>query len=281
MVTKSTASSPRHWMNALQISVADSGIVRTADEWKCDEPALHDSAWLLYVSEGTGALLFGGDTRPVRSECAYFVPFGQWRVRSEEDAPLSFLFFRVCAPESSMRALLNSCPRPMESRVSHQEIRQALSLYNSDSAYSSLILYSLVFNALTSFLAEAQPQETACSPMTMQAAGLVQRLLSSKLTVNRLAETMAVSPVTLAKRFRAETGMPLGAYIDRMVFQHARQLLIYSETSIGEIADQLGFCDQFYFSRFFRRIQGETPTQFRRRTRGEAGGAPDAGDMIP
>lgn len=273
MMSKSTALSPRHWMNALRLTVADSGVVQAADEWECDEPTLRDSVCLLYVSEGTGVLLCGDDPLLVRPECVYFVPSGQWRVRSEENAPLSFLFFRVCAPEPSMQALLNACPRPMASCVSPQTIRQALSLYGNDGVYSSLLLYSLVFNNLALFLADAQPPETVCSPMTMQAAGLVQKLLSSKLTVNRLAETMAVSPVTLAKRFRAETGTSLGAYIDRMVFQHARQLLIYSETSIGEIADQLGFCDQFYFSRFFRRIQGETPTQFRRRTRGETGDA--------
>ena len=33
---------------------------------------------------------------------------------------------------------------------------------------------------------------------------------------------------------------------------------------IAEIAEQLDFCDQFYFSRFFRQRQGETPSRYRR-----------------
>ncbi len=281
MRTISTASPPRHWVNALQLSVVDSGVVSEADSWSLEAPASPPSACLLYVSQGGGTLLCGDDTLPVRAEYVYFVPSGHWRVQSGDDAPLSLLFFRVSAPEPSMRALLVPCARPMESRAGLQTIQQVFSLYAGGSVFSALMLHSLVFNDLATFLASVQPPRAVCSPMTAQAASLVQKLLSSKLTVHQLAEAMAVSPATLAKRFRAETGTPLGAYIDRMVFQRARQLLIFSETAIGEIADQLGFCDQFYFSRFFRRIQGETPTQFRRRIRGEQGTAPETAGPTP
>ena len=41
--------------------------------------------------------------------------------------------------------------------------------------------------------------------------------------------------------------------------------VIYDSISIGEISARLGFCDQFYFARKFRRIHGETPGSFRRK----------------
>ncbi len=281
MRTISAGAPTRHWVNALQLAVADSGVVLTEDSWASGAPSASPSVCLLYVSQGSGALLCETETLPVRPGYVSFVPSGSCRVQSEEGTPLSFLFFRLSAPEPSLQALLIVCPRPMESRAGLQTIQQVFSLYASGSVFSALMLHSLVFSDLAAIFAFSQPPQTACSPMTVQAASLVQKLLSSKLTVNQLAEAMAVSPATLAKRFRAETGSPLGAYIDRMVFQRARQLLIFSETAIGEIADQLGFCDQFYFSRFFRRIQGETPTQFRRRIRGDRGTVPDAADPTP
>lgn len=281
MKTIFAAAPTRHWVNALSLAVADSGVVLAADGWASGVPSASPSVCLLYVSQGGGTLLCESDTLPVRPGYVYFVPSACCRVQSEEGTALSFLFFRLSAPEPSLQALLAARPRPMESRAGLQTIQQAFSLYAGGSVFSALMLHSLIFSDLAVFFASSQPPQAVCSPMTAQAASLVQKLLSSKLTVNRLAEAMAVSPATLAKRFRAETGLPLGAYIDRMVFQRARQLLILSGTSIGEIADQLGFCDQFYFSRFFRRIQGETPTQFRRRIREEQGIAPEAAGPTP
>ena len=55
----------------------------------------------------------------------------------------------------------------------------------------------------------------------------------------------------------------LDCYLDSMLMQRARELLL-TDQSIAEIAEQLDFCDQFYFSRFFRQRQGETPSRYRR-----------------
>jgi AraC family transcriptional activator of pobA len=50
----------------------------------------------------------------------------------------------------------------------------------------------------------------------------------------------------------------------------ARRLLRFTGMSIGEIAFQTGFADQFYFSRAFKRHTGEAPKAFRDRVRGRA-----------
>jgi AraC-like DNA-binding protein len=61
--------------------------------------------------------------------------------------------------------------------------------------------------------------------------------------------------------------MTLGRYMDDLLLQRAQQMLLSSEESISRIAEQLGFCDQFYFSRYFRQRLQETPSQYRRRLR--------------
>ena len=84
------------------------------------------------------------------------------------------------------------------------------------------------------------------------------------MTVRSLAQALNMSESTLTKRFRAEVGVPLGGYIDDMLLQRARQLLLGTDLTIGQIAEQLCFCDQFYFSRYFRQRQGLTPSEYRR-----------------
>jgi AraC-like DNA-binding protein len=47
--------------------------------------------------------------------------------------------------------------------------------------------------------------------------------------------------------------------------QRAVQLLNTTNLSIKEISDQLGFSDQFYFSRAFSKMHGHAPTEHRAR----------------
>ncbi|NOS68584.1 MAG: helix-turn-helix domain-containing protein [Verrucomicrobia bacterium] len=47
--------------------------------------------------------------------------------------------------------------------------------------------------------------------------------------------------------------------------QRAVQLLNATELSIKQISDQLGFSDQFYFSRAFRKMHNHSPSEHRRR----------------
>ncbi len=105
--------------------------------------------------------------------------------------------------------------------------------------------------------------EREYSPLLRALFPLVRTSISSKMTVRGLAAWLNVSESTLAKRFRAETGMTLGRYLDTMLMQRARRLLL-SEMAIADIAEQLEFCDQFYFSRYFTQHQGETPSRYRR-----------------
>ena len=67
-----------------------------------------------------------------------------------------------------------------------------------------------------------------------------------------------------AKKILKETGVTLGKYIDDMVFIKAQELLLNNQLSIATISTFLGFCDQFYFSRWFKSMHGETPSHFRK-----------------
>ena len=55
------------------------------------------------------------------------------------------------------------------------------------------------------------------------------------------------------------------AMLDARALLEARRLLLYSNLSVGEIADAVGFEDPAYFSRFFARHVGMSPRTFRER----------------
>ncbi|MDR1282781.1 MAG: AraC family transcriptional regulator [Opitutaceae bacterium] len=82
------------------------------------------------------------------------------------------------------------------------------------------------------------------------------------LAVSETAKVAGVAPGYLVGVFRNATGMTVKQAIDRQRMELARSLLRYSECSVSQIADQLGFGDVFTFSRFFKKHEGLSPRRF-------------------
>ena len=53
-------------------------------------------------------------------------------------------------------------------------------------------------------------------------------------------------------------------YLAQVRVQHAKDLLVYSNKTIGEISDETGFQDGSYFSVVFKRYENMTPGDYRR-----------------
>jgi AraC-like DNA-binding protein len=61
------------------------------------------------------------------------------------------------------------------------------------------------------------------------------------------------------------TGYAPLMYLNHLRMQRAVQLLNSSNLSIKAISEQLGFSDQFYFSRAFAKLHGHSPSEHRKR----------------
>ncbi len=83
------------------------------------------------------------------------------------------------------------------------------------------------------------------------------------LNIGTLAEELRISARTLNRLFRDKLQMTARNYRLQCRIAKAQELLNYSELSIKEIAQQLGYCNQFYFANEFRRLTGQSPREFR------------------
>lgn len=87
-----------------------------------------------------------------------------------------------------------------------------------------------------------------------------------------LAGLCGISQGHLARSFKSSTGWQIHRYIIEERLKMAKALLIREQISCEDIARRLGFKNAAYFSTFFRRRTGTTPTAFRREARtGRAG----------
>jgi AraC-like DNA-binding protein len=60
-------------------------------------------------------------------------------------------------------------------------------------------------------------------------------------------------------------GEPFSRYLKRLRLEKAEQLLKKSPATLAQIAESIGFHDQFAFSHFFKKATGSSPTLFRER----------------
>ena len=103
-------------------------------------------------------------------------------------------------------------------------------------------------------------------PIVQRALSLVQYHLSAKLTVERLAAMLAMSPRNLGRRFRAVMKMPPGQYIRNARMDLAEWLMTNTERTITEVAMDCGFSDLSHFARAYRQRRGAAPSAFRKQT---------------
>jgi AraC-like DNA-binding protein len=89
--------------------------------------------------------------------------------------------------------------------------------------------------------------------------------LSRPLGLGQLAARCGASVPHLLRLFRRHVGASPAAYLARLRQQRASQLLLHSDLPVKAVARAVGFDDQRYFSSWFRRLQGRTPSAHRGR----------------
>lgn len=91
----------------------------------------------------------------------------------------------------------------------------------------------------------------------------ISKNLHAGLRIQEMAKSLRTPPHILSRSFRQDTGLGLKEYIEQMLMQKARLLLLYTNIPVNQIAEELGFSDAFYFSRFFKKREQLCPREYR------------------
>lgn len=93
-----------------------------------------------------------------------------------------------------------------------------------------------------------------------------QLMDENRLSVIQLACHLNMQPQHLRRIMRSITGKSSAEYIAEQRVKYAQQLLIkYDMLTITDISDMCGFDEPTHFTRFFKRLTGMTPVEFRKR----------------
>lgn len=91
----------------------------------------------------------------------------------------------------------------------------------------------------------------------------VETHYSERLGIETAAVQVGLSPVYFSHLFKAETGKNFTDFVTEYRMNIAKERLLRDDTGIGEIAEAVGYSDQRYFSRQFKKLTGITPSAYR------------------
>jgi AraC family L-rhamnose operon transcriptional activator RhaR len=83
------------------------------------------------------------------------------------------------------------------------------------------------------------------------------------LTLGDLAEQLSIAEAYLVRRFKAATGLPPMAWLNRLRAERAAALLLRTDAPVAEIGRAVGWEDPNYFARRFRAHFGLSATDYR------------------
>lgn len=89
--------------------------------------------------------------------------------------------------------------------------------------------------------------------------------LTPDTTVHEVASLLNLDYASFRKKFRKLVGVPPGRYLTAVKMDEACNLLTESTIRIQDIAEILDYCDQYQFSRQFKKAVGCSPSQYRAR----------------
>ncbi len=129
-------------------------------------------------------------------------------------------------------------------------------------------IYEKITGLLTLLMEESWHPENRNLSAKKQNLLLVKEYLDThfheKILLDQLAETFYINKYYLTRVFREQFGLSISNYLLQLRVTRAKQLLRFTDRTIESIGAECGMEDGNYFARMFRRVEGMSPSQFRR-----------------
>jgi transcriptional regulator GlxA family with amidase domain len=113
-----------------------------------------------------------------------------------------------------------------------------------------------------------------------KALALMADDLHGKLSLDKLSQLVNLSPSRLRHLLKAETGMTRAQHLKCFRVQKAQELLENSFLGIKEIMTEVGMYNESHFVHDFKKICGQTPTQYRLTTYSDTSTRPQVSALV-
>ncbi len=106
-------------------------------------------------------------------------------------------------------------------------------------------------------------QENAEPPVIIKAKEYIQEHQTENLRLGHVARACNTSTFYFCKMFKKVTGINFTDYLSRVRIEKSKNLLLNPNLRVSEIAFEVGFQSLTHFNRVFKKILGQSPTEYR------------------
>ena len=119
------------------------------------------------------------------------------------------------------------------------------------------------------------PEEEKAPSRSQEIAMRFMKLVERNYVLHRdlqfYADAMCLSPKYISMTVKSVSGRTATDWIDNYVVLSAKAMLMDARLTVAQISDHLEFPSQSFFGKYFKRVTGESPLQYRKRMRGKDG----------
>lgn len=227
---------------------------------------------LLYCTEGEGDVhLDGRDLKLKPNHYIIIPPHVAHHYKSSIKNPWSIFWVHFSGKNASI--LYERCYDKKEATVNfipYDELKlkifiAIIQLLEFGFEKSSLELANINLKYfLSSFIYEPKPLAQISGRSTVQnSIEFMKENLKDSFKIEDFAARENLSVSRFSEVFRKETGYPPIHYFIKMKIHKSCQFLYFTDMNIKEICLKVGFTDQYYFSRIFKKIMGVPPSKYK------------------
>lgn len=135
----------------------------------------------------------------------------------------------------------------------------------STSISSKLSVTGLIYEFFAILMKNSQSD--ARKNLIDTALNIIDYNFCSDISVEKISKSLAVDPSYFSRKFTEKMNMSPKRYIIEKRLTRAKELLISTDATVYEISNSVGYQDQFYFCKLFKKFTNVSPTEYRKNSR--------------
>ncbi len=274
-------SSPERKSQQFQVEVFDAN-----RHFSVKYPHRHDFFEVLFLLKGFGYHVIDGNKYEIKPPCVFFMSPGQAHKlelsndiegyififtsdfylinRSNQNSLIEFPFFYTIHQDNPPLILENEVDVDFLGAL----FRQGISEIQQGREYAVEMMRSILDLILTTCTARYPVNENLLNKgkgqfLVKRFFQLVEENNQKNLSLSEYAGLIGITANHLTQTVKLLTGKTSTQIIKAKQLLEIKRLLVHTNLSVSEIANQLNFDDQSYFTKFFKRETGLTPLQYR------------------
>ena len=245
--------------DTVPLQVNCTGKVTQRDDFR--NKSVRQDFYYVYVLEGK--MVLEGDAL-LPGDVIVFEPGHQYQYRSEGET--SYLWVHYTGYEAYALTLSASLkPNEKQHIGIHKEIsdcfkklfREFMINDQASEQLSVCILQEILM------LTGRYTGSSKKSSVPLLAIEHIHRNFQEDITIEELAQMERMSCTAFRVAFKAHTGISPNEYVIAQRISAACRLLVHTDKSVSSVAAEVGYHDQYYFSRIFRKKVGVPPLKYR------------------